>query len=367
MVAVDPEIGTSAVRLWLAAGSATLLVAAVVLAVARPRLSAFGPLLLSGFLALGAILATSMVWAFLGQPPGHDQDAGRQALEMRAQELTARTLEPGSSLACLSGLAGETLETACEKALFASPATVATAISYEAARFTLLADVVAYAKRGGTGVDEMLLPLRRSLESDRFGFLAQALATGEGCTSQSCKALDLLPDARRVRANLSSGTLDHYLEQYQTVWAQTPETPVADVDHGEPSATAQLVPLSQRKVLVNIDFPSAASIPPVSIMNPEPTGPLPGAAASALRRARKPATNTPAAEAAGQGAAGTPSAAQAQVDPVWRPTAPAAQAAAPIPQAAPPAPHAATAGAPTANLAAGAGEPVQLNPFSSSQ
>ena len=46
-------------------------------------------------------------------------------------------------------MAGENVEAACEKALFAAPATVAAASSYVAARLTLLSDVVAYIKAGG--------------------------------------------------------------------------------------------------------------------------------------------------------------------------------------------------------------------------
>ncbi len=76
-----------------------------------------------------------------------------------------RALAPGSPLACLDGLAGENVEAACEKALFAAPATVAAATSYVAARLALLADMAAYTKRGGGDIDSALLPLRRSLES----------------------------------------------------------------------------------------------------------------------------------------------------------------------------------------------------------
>ena len=86
------------------------------------------------------------------------------------------SLAPGSPLACLNGLAGDDVEAACEKALFAAPATVASATSYVAARFALLADMVAYTKRGGGDINSALLPLRRSLEADRFGFVAHTLA-----------------------------------------------------------------------------------------------------------------------------------------------------------------------------------------------
>jgi hypothetical protein len=366
MVGVDPEIGTSALRLWLAAGSAALLIAAGVLAFARPPTRVLNFMTRTGVLVLGAIIATSMAWAILDRTAGRDHDADRRVLEMRAAELTTGALAPGSSLACLDALAGESVEAACEKALFATPASVAAAISYVAARFALLSDMVAYTRRGGTGIDGALLPLRRSLESDRFGFVAHALAVRDDCTSQDCKPLALLQDPKRIRANLSGATLDRYLDHYQTVWALAPDGPVAEAAHADPAATAQLVPLSQRKVLVNIDFPTAASIPPVSIMNPEPTRAPPAvagagagaanpspAAASTLssRRSRKPAAIPPPQTGA--------------QDPVYLP------ATAPAPSA-PAAPEttttaAAPSAAPTANLAPGGGAPVQLNPFASSQ
>ena len=78
----------------------------------------------------------------------------------------------------------------------------------------------------------------------------------------------LLRDPSRVRTNLSDRTFDHFVDQYQTAWTQAPEAPVAEAPHADPAATAQLVPPAQHKVLVNIDFPTAASIPPVSIINP---------------------------------------------------------------------------------------------------
>jgi hypothetical protein len=139
--------------------------------------------------------------------------------------------------------------------------------------------MVAFAERGNADVEAVLLTLRRSLEADRFGFLAHVLAIRDGCTSQNCRALALLKDSSRVRSNLSAETLDHYLEHYQEVWAKTldgsPE--IAQLTGGSGPSNA-----AGPRRMVNIDFPSAASIPPVSIMNPEPTGPvLPGVAAAA--------------------------------------------------------------------------------------
>ena len=123
-------------------------------------------------------------------------------------------MAPGSPLACLDELAGDNVEAACEKALFAGPATVAAASAYSAARLILLSDMSAYVKRGGQGIEAAMPPLRKSLEADRFGFVAHMLAVRDGCSSANCKALALLDDPSRVRANLSGQMLDRYLDLY---------------------------------------------------------------------------------------------------------------------------------------------------------
>jgi hypothetical protein len=362
MVGVDSEMGSSALRLWIAAGSAAVLVAICAVAFNALRTNAAR----AGIVALGALVGVAMIWALLGGPVGQDHGADRRALEMRAQELTARTLAPGSALACLDAVAGENVDAACEKALFASPATVAAATSYAAARLELLSDMSAYVKHGGRDIDGALLPLRHSLEIDAYGFLAHALAVRDGCTGQNCKALDVLADASRVRANLNGQTLDRYLDRYLTAWAQQPDGPGPVADAAPQSQpTYQPGAPGQHKVVVNIDFPTAASIPPVSIMNPEPgTKPAsaaaanppaaaaPTASASPSKKSRKQAANPPA-QAPTPTAATAPAMVVEQPDPVWTPAPPA------------PAQAAATAPAPAANfVSGGAGT---LTPFGSPQ
>ena len=141
------------------------------------------------------------------------------------------------------------------KGNFATPANVAIATSYVAARLALLADIVAYTKRGGGNIDSALLPLRRALETDRFGFVAHTLAVRDGCTSDNCTALALLHDPSRVRANLSGQTLDRYLDHYLTAWAQSPGAPVADATSPQSSDLPGSAGLAQGSV--DIDFPSA--------------------------------------------------------------------------------------------------------------
>jgi hypothetical protein len=363
MIGVESEIGSSGLRLWIAAGSAAILVALCAAAFAKLRANALNAATAAGVVALGGLLGAAMVWALLGDPGVQDHGAERRALAMRAQELTARTLAPGSALACLDAVAGETVDAACEKALFASPAAVAAATSYAAARLELLADMVAYAKHGGADIDGALRPLRHALEADSFGFVAHALAVRDGCTSAHCQALDVLHDASRVRTNLSAATFDGYLARYLTAWAQPPDVPAPVADAGAPGQPASQPGVPGQRKLVNIDFPTAASIPAVSIMNPEPgtkvqptaaanpTAPASTAAAAApAKRSRKAVANPAASVAAAPSAPPETVSPDGRADPVWAPVPPA-----------PPA-QAAAANAPPAAAAPGWVGPVQLTP-----
>jgi hypothetical protein len=350
MVGVDSEMASAVLRLWIAAGSAAVLVAICAVAFNGLRTN----LARTGVVVLGVVVGAAMIWALLGSPVAQDHGADRRALELRAQELTTRTLAPGSALACLDAVAGENVDGACEKALFASAATVAAASSYAAARLELLSDMATYVKHGGRDIDGALAPLRHSLETDAYGFVAHALAVRDGCTSQNCKALEVLRDPSRVRANLSGQTLERYLDRYLTVWALQPDGPAPVADAATQSQpTYQPGGPGPRKT-VNIDFPTAASIPAVSIMNPEPgTKPTPAPASAAAnpnpqapaaaavspppsKKSRKQAANPPAQAPA---AAPAPAAVIEQPDPVWTPVPPA-----------PPAQAAATAPAPAANF-----------------
>jgi hypothetical protein len=348
MLGVESDIGTSALRVWVAAGSAAGLIALCALAfLSSPARIAPGPLLRASVIAACAILGAGIAWAFLDRGDAGNSRAERRDLEMRAEDLGARALAPGSPLACLDAVTGENVEAACEKALFASPASVAAASSYVAARLNLLASMAAYSARGVSTIEAML-PLRRALEADRFGFVAHVLTVRDGCTSENCKALAVLHDPSRVRANLSAATLDRYLDHYLALWAAAPDGVVAE-GASAPSVVAQSTTQAAHKP-VNIDFPTAASIPAVSIMNPEPSGPvLPGVAAAAAsnpnpqaapsstsHRVRKQAGNPPTpapVQAASPGSAAT--------EPIW-------------PEPVPPPPQSAAASATAA--------PIQLNP-----
>jgi hypothetical protein len=271
MLGVDPQSVAWAFPL-IAAGSAALLI--IVICVLAFRFSDVVPARWRIVLVLvAAMLSASLTWAFLDDATARGENAERSALKLRSGQLIAQSLMPGSPLACLDKLAGDTVQAACERAVFASPASVAGALSYVAAQLALLSDMTEYAKRGGSHIDDALLPLRGALEADPFGFLAYVLVARDGCTSEHCTSFALLSDPSHVRTNIIAQTLPHYLDHYREVWAKSAEEPVAGAADTLPPDMAEN-DAAKRKVSVNIDFPSAASIPPISIMNPEPKTPV---------------------------------------------------------------------------------------------
>jgi hypothetical protein len=126
------------------------------------------------------------------------------------------------------------------------------------------------------------------LQADRYGFLAQVLVTREGCTVSRCDGIERLSDPTRVRANLAERTFENLVARNAVAWANRTHPPLA----------ATTTPPG-----ANVNFPSASSIPPVSIMGTEPGGAAPAAAAPAPARRPPPAAQP---KAAPRPAAGRP-------------------------------------------------------------
>jgi len=208
----------------------------------------------AGFLALEA-------WSRL------DLRSERRALDARAQELFMRAAMPGSAFACLDPLVGDVVESACEKAVFQTPEATAAALSYVAAELTLLADFTVHGRKAGSDLPPALGTLRRSIEGDRFGLVARVLAVRDGCTPGNCPAFALLTDPGRIAVNLAGRSYDLYVERHAAAWSAGAKSPVvaatgaAEVDTQPPAASTPRA---------GSFFPSAASIPPVTIMNAEP-------------------------------------------------------------------------------------------------
>ena len=253
-----------AVPAWLAGALAAVFVVVCVLALRRSG-RATGALLRYAVVILGALIAGS----FLDRTIWPDHAAARRALDARGAELTARALAPGSALACLDSGAGETVELACEKAVFARPEAAAAAVAYVTARLALLHDGLDLVSRGDSAYENALAGLRRAIELDRYGIAAHVLATRDGCTPDGCPAFALLRDPSALKANLKARAFDNYVAHHAAAWTETPAPAAAPP--AVPVASAPAVPAPAASAAASrFDFPSAASIPPVSIMNAEP-------------------------------------------------------------------------------------------------
>ncbi|EGP07159.1 hypothetical protein CSIRO_3390 [Bradyrhizobiaceae bacterium SG-6C] len=199
-------------------------------------------------------------------------------------DLKSATVSAGPSLpalACLDGLAGESVETACEKALFASADTAAAGVSYTAAQVSRLA-AFGSAVNANKAMTPELNALRRTIERDRYGFVAQVLKTREGCSlSAPCPFFQSLTNSAQISSNMSENLYDSLIERYAASWNAPAATAAAPAGASTAAAAALgTVPPPGRPV--SGDFPSAASIPPINIMTPEP-------AAQGSQAAQRPA------------------------------------------------------------------------------
>jgi hypothetical protein len=294
--ALDLTGAGSSLPLWAAGLLAALVIIAGMVAFVRNGVDGVSASLMQGAVVLMVALAG---WWAIDYFARRDILAERQALDARAFELTARVMAPGSALACLDAMAGDVVEDACEKALFASPEAAAAAVSYVAAQLSLLASAGDHARRAGPGSG--LMQLRHALEADAFGVVAQVLAARDGCTPAQCGAFALLQDTRRISTNLAERPFEARLKQHAAAWPASGGRPVASAPAAAPQPTAAAGP----RVPNNLYFPSASSIPPVNIMTAEPAAPPPphdttGAAAdpSARKPGAAPARQPPSSAAA---------------------------------------------------------------------
>ncbi|MSP46830.1 MAG: hypothetical protein EXQ83_13505 [Xanthobacteraceae bacterium] len=264
-----------------------------------------------------------------------EQATDRRAIEARAADLTARSIAPGSALACLDAVASVVVESACEKSLFATPEAVASALAYVDARVSLLAPSVSLADRD-PAYRPSLERARRALEADRFGLVAHVLTT-RGCNGTECAELRLLRDPSRIAANMKARAFEAALGVHALAWqpngsgvaavASAPSSsnvpPLATTGTGSAAAPSGSPGAT---VSSRFDYSSASSIPAVSIMIAEPgTPPAP----PPKRPTAAPAA--PPAPARRQTARDAPA-------PPHPPSTPAPVAAAPTPAPMPPPP-----------------------------
>jgi hypothetical protein len=246
----------------------------------------------NGALTVISLLAIGIAWAATIR--GFGPAAGGDAAAQPSSPVQVAAALP--ALSCIDDIAGETVSAACEKTLFGSAESAAAAVSYTASRLTRLTAFgdVATANRNMT---PELEALRHSIERDRYGLAAYVLLARDHCTPSDCVAFRALTDHNQIVANMDQRMYEGLIARYAASWnAPAPVGPVAALPSSFPTSMPTGKP-------TNAEFPSAASTPPVSIMNPEPG---PGQAAT---RAAAAATNAPSTRPAAPPRSATPGAA----------------------------------------------------------
>jgi hypothetical protein len=262
MPEINAATGALTVPIWAVGAVAAVFLVLMMLAVAQTGMATVMNAL---FRAAIVIAAVSAAWIYVQYLERQEQTAVRRGLDDRAAALLARAVAPGSALSCLNELAGEAVEAACVKAVFASPEAVSAAVNYVTAELALLADGSDHA-RTDPGYATELAPIRAALELDRFGIVAHVLAR-RGCRPEKCDALELFNDPARVSSNLRDHAFDDLVATFTTAWNMPhgSATTTATTAEAAPPALPVLHPVSPQ-----YDFPSSESIPAVNIMAPEP-------------------------------------------------------------------------------------------------
>ncbi|HET6840054.1 MAG TPA: hypothetical protein VFH41_09990 [Bradyrhizobium sp.] len=276
---------TPSFPMWLTLVAAGFFGVIVLVTLLRAEKSvANGALTVIALLAVGIAVASTIRGFDSG---AQNEKAGAQSSQPIGVALPA--------LSCIDDLAGETVLTACEKALFVSAESAAAAVSYAAsriARLTALGDVAT----ANANASPEIQALRRAIERDRYGLMAQALVARDRCTPSECAAFRALTDSRQIVANMNNRVYDGLIARYAPSWNTPAPIPLT-------TPLAALPPSVPTGRPTNAEFPTANSIPPVSIMNAEPgTSPVPrppatsAAASTPLPAPRPPSAASPAAK-----------------------------------------------------------------------
>jgi hypothetical protein len=276
--------------MWLALAAAGFFGIIVLIALLRAEKS-----VANGALTVISLLAIGIAWTATIRGPGPAAGAGAAAEPPPPVQVAAAL----PALSCIDDIAGETVLAACEKILFGSAESTAAAVSYAAsrlARLTAFGDVAA-ANRNMT---PELAALRHSIERDRYGLSAYVLLVRDHCTPSDCAAFGALTDHNQIVANMDERVYDGLIMRYAASWNAPAPAPAVGALAALPSSLSPSMPTGRP---TNAEFPSSASTPPVSIMNPEP-GPGQAAARATAAAANPPPVRPAAAPRPAVGAAG---------------------------------------------------------------
>jgi hypothetical protein len=260
--------------MWLTLAAAGFFAVIVLITLLRAEKSvANGALTVITLLAIGVAVAATIRGFGTGGSVASGETASVQTINVSLPALS-----------CVDDLAGDAVLAACEKSLFGSAESAAAAVSYAASLITQLtaSGDVAAANRSMT---PELQAVRRAVERDRYGLMAQALVARDHCTLSECPAFRAITDTHQIVANMDGRTYDGLVSRYAPSWS-------APAAAGAVAAVSPSMPSGRP---TNAEFPSAASTPPVSIMTPEPgpaTAPSAARAPAAAANASTPAATT---------------------------------------------------------------------------
>jgi hypothetical protein len=267
----DQLLRSQTFPMWLTLAAAGFFAVILLLTLARAERSvANGALTVITLLAIGIAVAATL-----------RSDGGVALRDAALPQISAAL----PALSCIDDLAGESVETACEKALFGSAESAAAAVSYAAGRLSRLT-AFGNAAAANRNMSPELEALRRSIQRDRYGLIAYVLVVRDHCRPSECPAFRSLTDSDQIASNMEDRTYDVMISRYAPSWSNAPSAVVAVAPQPPPSitgATAAAMPQPSPGATgrpTTVDFPSAASIPPVNIMTPEPTIPAPRSAPS---------------------------------------------------------------------------------------
>lgn len=258
VTSLDQFWRSPAFPMWLTLAGAVFFAFIVFLTLIRAEKSvANGVLTIITLLAIGVAAAVAL--------RGFEPDGGR-VLDSKSRGARVNVAMP--ALSCIDGLAGEVVESACEKALFGTPDAAAAAVSYvasEISRLRSLGDAAA----AGSVMSPEVETLRRAIERDRYGLVAHVLVARDHCQPSDCAAFQSLTDYGRIAANMKEELYEKLVMRYAPSWSASAAAAQAAEPAAPPTPALASEPTGNPTTM---DFPTAESIPPVNIMTPEPTG-----------------------------------------------------------------------------------------------
>lgn len=280
--------------MWATLAAAGFFALVVLIVLLRAdKTMANGALAVIALLAIG-IASTTTVRGF-GQISRPNDFAAEQPQRVALQQSA-----PVPALSCLDGLAGDSVEAACERAVFGAADTAAAAVSYTASQVSRL-----IAAGGARSLSPELQVLKRAVERDRYGLVAQVVTVRERCSINDCSLYRVLSDPSQIKANINERLYDTLVERYAAAWNSA--TAAA------PAPVAGMLPGMPTGKPTSVDFATSTSIPPVSIMSAEPPPPAPPAAKQSLpAKQAAPASSAKATNAQAQAQPKRPAAATGQ-------------------------------------------------------